>query len=88
MKYYFLGILTVLTLSYSSNYAWYKGLDDNNDKLNNLGRNIQSFLNGEKTIEVVTGRCRNIEGKRMNQRVWFNCNKFQIFISDLIYGDK
>lgn len=87
MKKFALGMLIMFNLNFVCRLSWYVGLDTDNTKLVDIGFYLSNIIQGTPVIEVITGRCRpdKYDG---NRRTYFECNKVQIKISDLIYGDK
>lgn len=77
----------------SSYHKKYKSFDQFNS-VYKKDHPIINFLQG-KTIsptlglrDTFSGRCTNDDRRGIPRRQYFECNKLEIFISDLIYGEK
>lgn len=75
----------MLLINMFARYTWYHGLDTDSVELVDRGFYISEIVEGTAVIEVITGRCRE-DTLKSNRRTYFDCNKLQIYVSDLLYG--
>lgn len=83
-----MGSFLVLTVNFTANLMFHVGLDNDNEKMTDYSMYIGNLLDGSATVNVLTKRCTLDEGRHGTRREYFNCNKVQIFFSDLINGEK
>lgn len=86
MKHFFLGLFTMYVVQVALNFGWHNALD--NAKDGKLYFRAIETLQGSPLVDVFTSRCTKdtMRGDIM-RRDYFTCNKVQIFVSDIIYGE-
>jgi hypothetical protein len=94
MKKFLLGVLSVILVQSVLNVVNLKALDSNDDDLERITKKVLHSMDGTSVAFTFTARCtRDLMGKIQKQsqsverREWFECNNFQISVSDLIYGE-
>lgn len=87
MKKFILGILFTITFLAIVNTLNLYYLDTRNNELESLTSKVSSTLNSTPISQVLTGRCTLSYVYENKRREWFGCNKIEIYISDLMFGE-